>query len=691
MKPIRSIAFVLLALLAGSARAHTVHIPDVANKPDCVVVAAGETFTVEGELRVDTLLVYPGGTLVCRPRSIITILDRKPTFNSNPDLNQLDVGVVNAGNWTGDGFEVRSENPNGNRGHVLITGHGKVEISNCKFTDLGRTTNAPLDELTNKIGRYALHFHHFWGVGRVEDFEINRSPKWGLAIHGSHFLAILRGVIRDCLGSGLVFEDFTAGNLVEDIEIIGSLGNGVHPLARNGAKEDFGYEGAGLWVRGVGGNTIRRITVRRCHIGAMLLPSNLGPRTVRLPSRQGVDPDGPEGYTFNTLNIAGHGPIDGLVTEDCEIGFEMWNFFNTGVVPKTLANSRIHATQRGINTFFIHRFILENTEVDAPIGFIHQANADNIPDMYSHALIATGCKFKGETGVAIRPRFGATILDTEFDCETSIKLYRRHDDVCDFTVKRCTHTGRPLWVEKIDWSKLSPRVEPSWAVSPARILWEDQRLYHAEQVAAYVGPPSLGGLGGSPEPGLTNAELQSKYGVSTLGYIAPAEAKLDERFGLWAVPAAEQTLSPPPRMLGNASRERLPNGDARFTFSTDAEAKTLLALTLINGGPQRPLQVTDVMGLKHVVTIAGQPKAMKVIGLGVGKDGALAFWEWGNVIAAIEQEPDNSAEIQRLKDELTANLSKDASLRVQGEAIQAERDALAARRAEIQKRLEELE
>ena len=68
-----------------------------------------------------------------------------------------------------------SANPNGTRGHTMFTGMANVDIRYVGFYNLGRTTNAPLDNTTfnangnvthigtNQIGRYPLHIHHLMG------------------------------------------------------------------------------------------------------------------------------------------------------------------------------------------------------------------------------------------------------------------------------------------------------------------------------------------------------------------------------------------------------------------------------------------------------------------------------------------------------------------------------------------------
>jgi hypothetical protein len=107
---------------------------------------------------------------------------------------------------------------------------------------MGRTTFEPLDSTTsnaqgviirvgtNQIGRYALHLHHLLGRpdnGRPYQFLVNHvaidgSPKWGIAVHGSHFGVVTNNFVFDTAGGAIITEDpLEYGNNISDNLLVG--------------------------------------------------------------------------------------------------------------------------------------------------------------------------------------------------------------------------------------------------------------------------------------------------------------------------------------------------------------------------------------------------------------------------------------------------------------------------------------
>lgn len=151
--------------------------------------------------------------------------------------------------WNDQRFTIRSENPNGTRGHVLIAGDGKIDVTGVLFENLGRTTGAALHPVTNHIGRYSLHLHHLHHGGhRIHRCAIVHNKRWGLAIHDCHNVQATQNLIYDTQGAGIVLEQGSehgcriAGNYVllvhgaEDLEI------------QQRGEEASQRAGAGLWV-----------------------------------------------------------------------------------------------------------------------------------------------------------------------------------------------------------------------------------------------------------------------------------------------------------------------------------------------------------------------------------------------------------------------------------------------------------
>jgi len=172
---------------------------------------------------------------------------------------------------------IRSENPNGTRGHVLFTARADVDVEFTRFQGLGRTDamraldNATFDEHgmpthigTNQVGRYAVHFHHVQGPEnptntgyqfRFVGNSVVEARKWGVAVHGTSFGLVDRNVVYDAQGAGIVTEDGSEiGNVFSNNITIRMQGN--HEDGKDGTQEkDYGRGGSGFWFRR-GGNIV---------------------------------------------------------------------------------------------------------------------------------------------------------------------------------------------------------------------------------------------------------------------------------------------------------------------------------------------------------------------------------------------------------------------------------------------------
>ena len=172
-----------------------------------------------------------------------------------------------------------SANPNGTRGHTMFTGMPNVDIRYVGFYNLGRTTNAPLDNTTfdangnvthlgtNQIGRYALHIHHDMGpmdptsdgynftlIGNAIDNGdgSDHGAKWGLVVHGSNNGLIQDNDVYNVDGAGIVTEDGTeSGNVFDGNMVVRVAGLGGRPDAYYNGNGGYAREGDGYWFAGV--------------------------------------------------------------------------------------------------------------------------------------------------------------------------------------------------------------------------------------------------------------------------------------------------------------------------------------------------------------------------------------------------------------------------------------------------------
>lgn len=208
---------------------------------------------------------------------------------------------------------IRSDNPNGTRGHVMTTARAKVDVRNVGLLHMGRTTAAPLFDLTNKIGRYPFHMHQCHGpvnptnTGyqfRVQGNVVVDGKKWGIAIHDSHFGLVADNVVYDVEGAGIVTESgHEFGNeIVRNMTIKSGTTIASFPVVQYGGAGgpgrmpgfgDFGYAGDGFWISG-NGNTFSGNVAANCAHS----PFNWNGRGVggfadfypRFPKYRGADP-----------------------------------------------------------------------------------------------------------------------------------------------------------------------------------------------------------------------------------------------------------------------------------------------------------------------------------------------------------------------------------------------------------------
>jgi hypothetical protein len=161
---------------------------------------------------------------------------------------------------------IRSESPSGTRGHTLYTDRANVDIRYAEFRDVGRTTISPLDNNTNHIGRYALHFHHLMGPTRtpangyqftaignaILDTNTARSRiKWPIAVHNSHYGLVQANTVFNAGGAGIVTEDGSESyNVIEGNAVFRVLGEGDRVGTKSNGVAEPGSQGVGFWFHG---------------------------------------------------------------------------------------------------------------------------------------------------------------------------------------------------------------------------------------------------------------------------------------------------------------------------------------------------------------------------------------------------------------------------------------------------------
>ncbi|WP_160167289.1 right-handed parallel beta-helix repeat-containing protein [Rhodopirellula sp. SWK7] len=328
---------------------------------------------------------------------------------------------------------LRSQNPEGNRGHVMLIGGAAVDIRFAEFRDLGRTTNQPLDETVydahgnvthigdNPPGRYAIHLHHLFGppsmnegapqyviagnaIYNTSTLADGSSPKWGLVIHDSHYGQISDNIVHRFDGAGIVTEGGSeTGNTIQDNLVSRTGGTGAR------GKITDGREGSGFWFRRAGNRIDGNVAINSKKAGFAIYGSdNHNAPSLLVPTHPGVDVHATqhsshEARSINPAQVALVHPETMTMesfTNNTSIGgsagLEFWyygfsNYYNASTKPieRTTVDSFTawHTASVGVVAFQINavdfddtRIVGDPTKVDrynSPTGF-HFENTEAI-------------------------------------------------------------------------------------------------------------------------------------------------------------------------------------------------------------------------------------------------------------------------------------------------------------------------
>lgn len=260
-----------------------------------------------------------------------TVTLTAPTKFSHPG-NPKDGRGPHAGHLTRSNIVIRSEDPNGVRGHMLLGDKADINIHSVTVVNMGRTTVQQLNSTeynvdgsvahmgTNQIGRYPLHCHHLFGPTRaagepqftIEDCVVERSNKWPIALHGSHYGSVQRNVIYEGMtGSGIMTEDggesynHIKWNFVVKMDGRNSddSRSGIGQAFGGGNGSDTAFEGSGIWGRG-GNNYVENNVVCACPAQGFVMANGYY-------NRGAVVPKSPDWNHHNPATYIVYGSVPG--------------------------------------------------------------------------------------------------------------------------------------------------------------------------------------------------------------------------------------------------------------------------------------------------------------------------------------------------------------------------------------------
>jgi hypothetical protein len=420
------------------------------------------------------------------------------------------------------------------RGHVQSFSGARFVGTNCEFRDLGRTTTELLDPVANHVGRYVVHWHRTTIPHTLDNFSINESPGWGLAIHGSSFNKLTNGVSYNCRGSHLVTEDGSENdNEIRNHVAILATGSGEWITARSNTKATA--TGERLWHIGTGygltnaDSKIHNNLALNCQFGFGIA----GHGSLTLPRRR---KDGTKGWwIFENWQAY---PIHRFTDNKahwCGIGIETWNTPATAKIPFR----RFTANHCGRG---VHNLNTSSANYFKDCKFTNCTYGVTFKPGYERHVTLDGCQFVG-CDYGYRQIWTTGTLNIKgctFDCKVAcIDQPAGHRCVSplECVVEDSTFRG-PKWLgtaSQYSWlvdvtgialtqSKDSVKIG-TW---PTVWHWrnvngESFRLYHREQVPEWPIPGDGQWLDFQGD-GLTNGEMYDAFGVCLFGEFAPQSA-----------------------------------------------------------------------------------------------------------------------------------------------------------------------
>lgn len=492
-------------------------------------------------------------------------------------------------------FVLRSANPSGTRGHMLITKRSNATIKNVEFRAMGRTTANALDSTvfdadghvaidlnpgtstkpnpnlgkprygTNQIGRYPLHAHHLWGErrpagkwiveGGMPQFTFvgntfSDAPRWATALHGSHGGFVSGNVCYNVVGACIVTEDGSESyNLIEGnagIRFDGS-GFGVESRGRNTSSGDMGHEGAGLWFRG-GNNAIRGNVMAQCRFACFEMFLNLAGNR-RIPNFPGADPR--VTTESKSVFIPRTAPIEFSNNTAYASNFAGWDLWQDGLVPPITVNAKNfrawNISSCAINVVYSMGFRLDGFTVrgdpavlsDPKMNPAGNCGHDGVSWQLSNVDIR-GLRL-GLNGRAADQSLTDAFLQNEVNlvpwlAETfGTKLQTTPQRMIGTRVKSLPLPGKPH--RQIE-AKVAPGTRILRAVAPTEIRMHDWNgdnfsVWFLEQVpeTMIAGRLTEPRLPDQLQGGMSNGENDRLYGVKLLGLFTPCKTQQDGFIG----------------------------------------------------------------------------------------------------------------------------------------------------------------
>lgn len=511
--------------------------------------------------------------------------DHKGAYDGNDHLRLL----PHVANLTRN-VSIRSENPQGTRGHVLFANRADVDIRYAAFGGLGRTTSQVPDSTTfdsahnvtrlgtNQDGRFPIHFDHVFGptetpangyqftfVGNTVTCPLDPMPfRWGITIHASHDGLIKDNVVHNWAGAGIIADTGNESFNVIDHNFVTRISGGGRADSQffNG---NVAVEGSGLWFKGPL-NTVQNNVVTESSWGYTYFQVYTG--NVQVPSVQGKDP-AINGVTVNA-NATALLSFENNEAYNVVVGFTDW-----------WLGSWSNIEISGVAESLVKDFTVWNFSTDGVYGYqSSNVTIDHLVAIGDKSVL--GNPLNGATGVSWRDDY----MVNNGKIVNSYIANQRTGILCSPFTKGTFYVNNSYLQNAtniIVQTQGAPGAAPDGhemppahfvfsndlfvplsgsigGVSPYDIVmaysqWRGSanliqtisvdiqnwnrtvgnnfRVFFNEQAPGFVVPQSSGYLVGSPVSGLTNQQNWQQYGIAIAGAVAPASATTRPRiYGL---------------------------------------------------------------------------------------------------------------------------------------------------------------
>ncbi len=565
----------LAAAVSGWRAGDRIFLPDSKHVPS----ATASSYAFEGEELAVSSVSSDG----------LTVYLQSPVKYAHPgarDGNDVLEFLPHVGNL-GRNVLVRSANPLGSRGHILLTDRSDVDIRYVAIRNMGRATIDPIDSTTfdsagnvthlgtNQIGRYPLHIHHLLGPvatpanGRqftilgnaIDDDAVINRRKWALTVHASHYGLISNNVVYNAGGWGIGTEDGS--------ESFNEFSSNFVAKVRGEGTREYGEAGNGMWFRGpnnyVRDNVVANVRGNSIEGSHGIQYYQVYTGSICVPNFKGADMSQCTRYNANALPLLEFARNE--VYGAMEIGLTVWWVGSDAYVPLGSASSTIkdfrtwHFTLYGYYGYPASRLVFDGYVARGRKSVL--GNAQEFlrgiwfSDYMNHDVTIRRADIQNMRDGIMAPYFskGTTLIEDSY--------LRNSNNIVVSTIGAPgaypygpAMPPKQTTIRNVQFAQVNGSVggvpqydiymnywlqfgsanlvkrDAVYVYGYNKVAGSDFQVFYNQQAASFVVPQSSGNLAGSPVAGLTNAQNWSTYKIAIAGEVATNTTTHPKMYGL---------------------------------------------------------------------------------------------------------------------------------------------------------------